>query len=149
MASETIQLGTPLPWSLAYGFDTREFGGEAAPAVYVAPDNVEAVGIKLATPWVEGAWDDDDEARANAAYIVRAANCHPELLEALEGVAESLEHELNGGRDILRLFEEELEPDQEVIDWLGVEEGRKVIAAVIRLRQARAVLAKAKSGAVR
>ncbi len=75
---------TPLPWSLSYGFDAREFGGEAAPATYVGGPTPEMIGIKLATPWVEGAWDDDKEAAANAEFIVRACNSHYVLSEALE-----------------------------------------------------------------
>jgi hypothetical protein len=62
------------------------------------------------------------------------------MREALEGVTASLEYELNDTRGILDLFETEIEPDQEVIEWLGEAEGRKVIAAVLRLRKARAAL---------
>lgn len=61
------------------------------------------------------------------------------LREALEGVATSLEVELNRA-DILRLFETEIEPEDELVAWLGEDMGREMIAAVIRLRKARQAL---------
>jgi hypothetical protein len=75
---------TPLPWSISYGFDR---GGSRAD--YVAGPNPKSIGIKLASPWIEGAWDDDAEAKANAAFIVRACNSHYALVEAL---VEALRH---------------------------------------------------------
>ncbi len=43
-------------------------------------------GIKLATPWVEGACDNDAEAEANAEFIVHACNAHCELLNIVRDV---------------------------------------------------------------
>jgi hypothetical protein len=71
---------TPLPWALSYGFSLPRISRSAS---YIAPASPEIVGIKLATPWVEGAWDDDEEAAANAEFIVRACNAYYELREAL------------------------------------------------------------------
>lgn len=73
---------TPTPWAISFGFDPRMTGERE---VYVAPASGVPVGIKISTPWVEGAWQGDPEAEANARFIVRAVNCHDELLAALEG----------------------------------------------------------------
>lgn len=83
---------TPLPWSISYGFDARTVGGKQPPAVYVGGSKPEQTGIKLASPWVEGAWDDDAEAAANAEFIVRACNVHYELLSALKAMVLNDKH---------------------------------------------------------
>lgn len=77
---------TPLPWGVSYGFsiDLNDYGKGGA--VYVGGPNPNQIGIKLATPWIEGAWDDDEEAKANAAFIVRACNAHYALVAALEAI---------------------------------------------------------------
>lgn len=62
------------------------------------------------------------------------------MAEALRDVTDCLERELEG-RGIVQIFKDELEPDQALIDWLGEAEGRAAIGAVLRLRQARAILA--------
>jgi hypothetical protein len=72
---------TPLPWAISQGFSAPYYGTE--PAHYVAGPNPNAIGIKLASPWIEGAWEDDAEAKANAEFIVRACNTHYGLVEAL------------------------------------------------------------------
>lgn len=92
MTDNTPMPGTALPWAISYGFDLS--GERIGPkrASYVAPaDPPERIGIKLATPWIEGAWDDDPEAEANAAYIVWAANNAQALLSALEDLVGWLE----------------------------------------------------------
>jgi hypothetical protein len=89
MASQDEETHTPLPWSLSQGFDLRSFGG-SAPAIYVAGSEPGSIGIKLATPFIEGAWADDPEAAANAAFIVRACNSHYDLLEALRPFSDAL-----------------------------------------------------------
>jgi len=40
--------------------------------------------LKIESPWIEDAWEGNDEAAANAALIVKAVNCHDDLLEALK-----------------------------------------------------------------
>lgn len=42
--------------------------------------------IVLNSPWTEGAWENDYEAKANHAFIVRACNSHERLLGALEAI---------------------------------------------------------------
>lgn len=71
---------TPLPWGVSYGLD---LSNDQKPAHYVAGPNPEQIGIKIATPWIKGAWDDDAEARANVEFIVRACNAHYEMEEVL------------------------------------------------------------------
>lgn len=50
-------------------------------------------------------WDDEAkiEARANAAFIVKAVNCHEELLEALKEAKKAIQEQMNccGESDIL------------------------------------------------
>ena len=75
---------TPTPWGISYGFEPHDM--ERTPAHYVAGPDPKSVGIKLATPWIEGAWDDDGEARANAALIVKAVNAYEPMREALAGI---------------------------------------------------------------
>lgn len=77
---------TPLPWGISYGFG---LGLSRSPATYIAGPSPEQVGIKLASPWREGAWDNDPEADANVAFIVRACNAHYELTEALADIMEN------------------------------------------------------------
>lgn len=76
---------TPLPWGISHGFapDLR-----SPPVDYVCGPDPKTIGIKICTPWVEGAWDNDPEANANAALIVRAVNAHYELLAALRSIAD-------------------------------------------------------------
>ena len=71
---------TPTPWAISFGFDPSMTGERE---VFVAPASGVPVGIKISTPWVESAWKGDPEAEANARFIVRAVNCHDELLTAL------------------------------------------------------------------
>ena len=73
---------TPLPWGISHGFNLTTGAGSRAD--YVCGPNPDSIGIKLASPWQEGAWDDDPEANANAEFIVRACNSHYELYEALK-----------------------------------------------------------------
>lgn len=68
---------TPTPWGISYGFNL----GDGKRAVYVAGPDPKQIGIKLMTPWIESAWDGDTEAEANAEFIVRAANCHDDLVK--------------------------------------------------------------------
>lgn len=78
---------TPTPWSISYGYDPQLLG---TPAHYIAGPDPKSIGIKLATPWREGAWDNDDEARDNAALIVKAVNAYQPMLEALEEASDIL-----------------------------------------------------------
>ena len=58
---------------------------ELLPNGYIRPNHKSPVALlKLRSPWIEGAWDDDAEAAANAAFIVRACNSHEALITALE-----------------------------------------------------------------
>ena len=66
---------TPLPWNLKI----REDGD-----VRITDARGGSHYIKLASPWLEGSWEDDAEAKANAAYIVTACNALPILVEALQ-----------------------------------------------------------------
>lgn len=77
-----ISTHTPTPWCISYGQDQKT--GEVAE--YVSAEGRNMHGIKLATPWVEDAWDEDPEAKANARFIVKAVNSHDELVAALEGL---------------------------------------------------------------
>lgn len=72
---------TPGPWGIGYGFNLRE---DCEPPHYVNGADPAAIGIKLATPWIEGAWDNDAEARANAALIVALRNNATALLDIAE-----------------------------------------------------------------
>jgi hypothetical protein len=85
---------TPLPWSISHGYAAPYFAAE--PAHYVSGPKAESVGIKLASPWREGAWDDDPEAKANAEFIVHACNAHYELVAALR---EALDMVVDATRD--------------------------------------------------
>ena len=60
----------PLPWEAASDGCLRRAGQECG-------------FLKIASPWIESAWDGDEAALSNAAFIVRACNSHYELLEAL------------------------------------------------------------------
>lgn len=84
------QKHTALPWGVSHGYCLT--GSDERTRHYVAGPEPKSIGIKIATPWIEGAWDGDEEANANAAFIVRACNSHYELLEALEKAAEHVEH---------------------------------------------------------
>ncbi len=68
---------TPTPWALSYGYAVP--GGMR---IYVAGPEPKQIGIKLMSPYIEGAWDGDPEAEANARHIVKVVNCHDELLAA-------------------------------------------------------------------
>src|SRR5690606_35641585 len=82
-----IKPGTPLPWGISHGFALTDLDRAAH---YVAGPDPKSVGIKIATPWIEGAWDHDDEAKANAAYIVTACNAYPSLLNGLREARDAL-----------------------------------------------------------
>jgi hypothetical protein len=82
---------TPLPWGISYGFDLTACKRHPGRATYVCGPNPESIGIKISTPWIEGAWDDDAEAKANAAFIVRACNSHYALIEALQQFVNGVE----------------------------------------------------------
>lgn len=66
---------TPLPWEAASDGCLRR----------ATPSGMDF--LRIASPWVESAWNCDETAEANAAFIVRACNSHYELLEALEKAA--------------------------------------------------------------
>lgn len=55
-------------------------------------DNMIVVGsgefLKLPSPWISGAWDGDERAAANAAFIVKAVNSYDIMLSALERIVE-------------------------------------------------------------
>jgi hypothetical protein len=58
---------------------------ELSPQGYILPTHKSPVAmLKLKSPWIEGAWDDDPEAAANAAFIVDAVNNHELLKQKLE-----------------------------------------------------------------
>lgn len=68
---------TPLPWRV----HVSVVDGSAQ---LCRNTHGDALGfIKLASPWRENAWADDDEAKANAALIVHSVNTLPLLVEAL------------------------------------------------------------------
>lgn len=53
---------------------------ELSPQGYIIPTHQSPMAmLKLKSPWIEGAWDDDPEAAANAAFIVNAVNSHASL----------------------------------------------------------------------
>jgi hypothetical protein len=66
---------------------------ELSPQGYIIPtaDSHMAM-LKLKSPWIEGAWDDDKEAAANAALIVKAVNNHDALVNALTDTLCELTH---------------------------------------------------------
>jgi len=49
-------------------------------------DSLAGNYLRLVSPWAEAAWDDDATAIANAQFIVRAVNCHADLIVALQEV---------------------------------------------------------------
>lgn len=62
---------TATPWAVTVG------------GVITSGDDLLS-GIKLISPWIEDAWDDDPEALANSALIVQAVNAHADLVNALQ-----------------------------------------------------------------
>ena len=53
---------------------------ELSPQGYIMPTHKNPCAmLKLTSPWIEGAWDDDPEAAANAAFIVEAVNNYAAL----------------------------------------------------------------------
>lgn len=71
---------TPTPWFIS----ARESG-----EVYIATENPE-VGLTVATAHDVGDEDGAEVAEANAALIVRAVNCHENLLETLKNASANL-----------------------------------------------------------
>jgi len=67
---------TPTPWKIGAAGDICHGAGGWN-------------GVPLHTGWVEDAWINDETAKANAAFIVRAVNSHDKLVEALRLVAHS------------------------------------------------------------
>lgn len=102
---------TSLPWSISHGYDLSNLDGFASS--YVCGPDPNSIGIKIATPWIEGAWDDDAEAKANAEFIVTACNAHydnlaritqleverAELVEALGRLVDACNLRALRGRD--------------------------------------------------
>lgn len=73
-AAPRLSDASPRPWTLT-------------PQGYISPNKSDPFALlKLKSPWIEGAWDEDKEAAANAAFIVRACNSHEALVKALEAV---------------------------------------------------------------
>lgn len=78
----------------------------------------------------------DEELEATAAFIAHAVNSHSDLVQALRHLITCFVDELGSLAD-----ENEIE-DQDLAAVLGADYARKVIAARLRIRQARAILAK-------
>ncbi len=68
---------------------------ELSPQGYIIPTHKSPMAmLKLKSPWVEGAWNDDPEAAANAAFIVDCVNSHAYLkarTEELEAALREIE----------------------------------------------------------
>ena len=72
---------SPRPWTLT-------------PQGYISPNKSDPFALlKLKSPWIEGAWDEDKEAAANAAFIVRACNSHEALVKALEFIRDGYDNQ--------------------------------------------------------
>lgn len=65
---------TATPWAVTVG------------GVITSGDDLLS-GIKLISPWIEDAWDNDPEALANSSLIVRAVNAHDRYVLALVKIA--------------------------------------------------------------
>jgi hypothetical protein len=61
-----------------------------------ADDQLAGSFLRIITPWVESAWDDDATAIANARLIVRAVNSHADLIVALQEVIAASLKQLEG-----------------------------------------------------
>ncbi len=69
-----------LPWKLS-------------PQGYIIPTHKSPMAmLKLESPWREGAWDGDEEAHANAAYIVKCCNAFPDLVKVLTTLCDEIGH---------------------------------------------------------
>lgn len=100
--AELVAPGTPLPWSLNLGNETELMAGK----FNVARAHCGGMtGIRL------------KDAEANAAYIAHAANCFPELVEALRNVLDGLGALAN---------------PSELQDWLPEHEADAVFAALAK-----------------
>jgi hypothetical protein len=69
---------TPTPWTI-------KVSTEGTPAISDSRGGHHFV--KLCSPWIEGAWDDDEEAKANTTFIVQAVNSHEALVSTLKPFA--------------------------------------------------------------
>lgn len=80
---------TPGPWK------SDEMAEDMALFHITGPDGRRVASVDCRTTFME----DVDEAAANAAFIVRAVNCHEELLAALKSMVSAF-HPTQGGSDI-------------------------------------------------
>ena len=66
--------------------ELKALAEKATRGPWYEPDPDGCLHVKLASPWREGAWDGDGEAKANAALIVTLVNNLPAIISALEAV---------------------------------------------------------------
>lgn len=117
---------TPLPWAS----DPMKLG--------CLGDISTADGVSCIAQVQQIAGDDREqsERRRLTAFIVHAVNSHHDLIEALRHVTACLVDELGN------LADENEVADEDLAAVLGIDYARQIIAARLRIRQARAILTK-------